>query len=101
MSFAIKRFPKGSDEYKRLEAAAAMLNVKSPTKSRYYVGETYFDFGQDWMWTTVLCDSNSKWGGGYQALNPREQEEILMCDMAELDGITNDVLSDKFCPDKL
>lgn len=100
MSFAIKRFPKGSDEYKRLEAAAAMLNVKSPTKSRYYVGETYFDFGQDWMWTTVLCNNGDKWGG-YQALNPAEQEEILLCGMEELDRITDDVLSDKFCPDKL
>lgn len=99
MSFAIARFPAGSDEYKRLSAAAAMLTVKSPKKSRYYVGETYFDYGQDWKWTTVLCDG-SEWGS-YQALNPREQEEILLCDMSELDKITNEVLADKFCPDHL
>ena len=100
MSFAIKRFPVESDEYKRLTAAAAMLTVKSPTKSRYYVGETYFDYGQDWKWTTVLCDNGSGWGD-YQALCPREQEEILLCNLSELDRITREVLQDKFCPDHL
>ena len=99
MSFAIKRFPVDSDEHKRLSAAAAMLTVKSPTQSRYYVGETYFDYGQDWKWTTVLCTGGT-WGD-YQALNPAEQEEILLCDMAELDRITSEVLADKFCPDHL
>ena len=98
MSWQISKFGPGTDERKKLSVAAAVLTAKSPNGYRYYVGETYFDYGQDWMWTTVLCEGDH-WGG-YQALNPREQEEILLADVNEIPAICDGVLADKFCPDK-
>lgn len=97
---AIKLYQNGSNEYKKLELAAAMLTYLSPNGYRYYVGETYFDYGQDWMWTTVLCDDHSKWGG-YQALCPREQEEIVLANgIDDIKFVALHVLADKYCPDR-
>lgn len=99
MNWAIKRFEPGSDEQKMLAVAAAVLTAKSPNGYRYYVGTTYFDYGQDWKWTTVLCEGD-KWGG-YQALNPREQEDILLADINDIPKICDEVLADKYCPDRV
>lgn len=82
---AIKVFKKGSEERAKLEAAAALLNVHQSRKGRYYVSETYFDYGQDWKWTTILCEKPDSVWGAFQALCPRDQEAILNAkDGAEL-----------------
>ncbi len=99
----IKVFDHKSREYELLEKLAMILTCKSPRKYRYLVGQTYFDYGQGWMWTTVLCDTGSAGiTGRYQALNPREQEEILQSDgsFEAVAAIADEVLADKFCPDK-
>lgn len=94
----IKTFKLGDPEFENLYKLADILTKKSPNKYIYYVGDTYFDLGQDWMWTTVLCRGN--WSS-YQALNPREQEEAILANSdAELEKIADSVLSDKYCPDK-
>lgn len=76
---AIKIFNRGSDEYNKLEAAAMLLDTF--TGKEHYVGETYFDYGQDWKWTTVL--QTSKEWGGVQVLTPRAQEDIITASNAE------------------
>ena len=63
-----------SDEYERLESAAVMLEELDDYKHEWVVGDTYFDFGQNWMWTTILY--SSEWGF-VQALYPADQEKIL------------------------
>lgn len=94
----IKTFKLGDPEFENLYKLADILTRKSPNKYVYYVGDTYFDLGQNWMWTTVLCRGN--WSS-YQALNPREQEEAILANSdAELEKIADSVLSDKYCPDK-
>ena len=94
----IKTFKLGDPEFENLYKLADILTRKSPNKYVYYVGDTYFDFGQNWMWTTVLCRGG--WSS-YQALNPREQEEAILANSdAELEKIADSVLSDKYCPDK-
>ena len=101
MSWGLKVFDHGSRERELLKIAAAVLTFKSPNGWRYYVDETYFDYGQDWKWTTVLCSGGSF--GGYQALNPVEQEEILLGEESfeYMGAIADKVLSDKYCPDKV
>jgi len=96
MSNTIKIFPRDSKEHKLLELAAALLTVKSPTQCRYYVGETYFDYGQDWMWTTILCNASD---GSYQALSPKAQELILNEQIEE--AVDKWVLGSKYCPDRI
>lgn len=68
----IKKFSVYSEEYRKLEAAANIMNVFA--KKSFFVGTCYFDAGQDWVWTTILYKSDY---GDVQALTPREQEEIL------------------------
>ncbi len=61
-------------EYAKLEAVAGMLTSFSPNNAVYEVEDVYFDYGQDWVWTTICRH-------GYhdcQVLNPRQWETIIM-----------------------
>lgn len=99
MSAFISTFKQESDEYLRLEIAALIMNRLSPNGWSYRVGETYFDFGQDWKWTTILCTGNKY--GSYQALYPKQQEDIIMASgIDEMVSIVNGIFADKFCPDR-
>lgn len=89
----IKVFDRESTEHKRLEVAASLMTLKSPCGYRYEVGETYFDFGQGWRWTTVLKVGKDGW----QALSPREQEDIVSGD---IDEAVESWLNDKYNPDR-
>lgn len=84
-------FYQGDEMYKKLERVASFLTAMSPRGFRYYVGETYLDYGQDWKWTTILADNGED---GYQALNPRQQERIFFADsISELHKIAEDILA--------
>ncbi len=98
MDAFIRIFDNGTEERDKLERIAHILTGLSPRGYHYRVGETYFDYGQDWVWTTVLCDGGDF--GGYQALNPAAQEEVILSDIAGLAGIAQKILRGKFCPDR-
>ena len=94
---SIKIFPRDSEEYEKLDRVATFLTAMSPNKYYYYVGKTYFDYGQDWKWTTILAqkNDNGSYGDSYQALNPREQEEIILANSdEELEEIARNILRD-------
>lgn len=79
-NYGISVFEAGSRDYKKLKLAADMLNDLEDEQGisryvNYHVDETYFDYGQDWMWTTIIADSKS--GHSVQVLSPRDQESIL------------------------
>ena len=100
----IKVYDEGSKEYELLEKAALILTFKSPKRYKYFVGETFFDYGQNWKWTTVLCYTGEHGVlDTYQALNPREQEEICLSDgsLESIVKIVDGILSDKYCPDRM
>ena len=71
----IKVFNYGSEEFKRLELACNLLN-EFDKEAKYRVGVTWFDFGQDWKWTTIIVEYDSKWSNGYQ-IDPKNHEDIL------------------------
>lgn len=72
----IKIWNRTTPEYKRLTRAATILTAYSPRKCVYKVEDIYFDYGQDWTWTTIVCyPPNDE--SGYQALYPAQQEKIL------------------------
>ena len=93
----IRTFRGWETGFSLLMAVAEVLNRKSPTKSEYTVGDTYFDYGQGWRWTTILCKTPR--GDVYQALNPREQGDILKG--ADPEAIADEILADKYCPDRI
>lgn len=76
---AIDVFSKDSNEYKRLEAAAKLIEAQ--TGKTCEVTETMFDAGQDWKWTTILIESGIKAFPMCQALDPKGQEDIVSGNM--------------------
>ena len=99
---AIRIFKNTDREYGMLSHMAALLTDLSPNRYQYYVGDTYFDFGQDWKWTTILChrpEDSSGWD--FQALNPALQEKIITADTPE--GVSEAVkayFNGPYCVDK-
>lgn len=96
----IKIFENGTEERDKLRRAAHILTGLSPNGWRYGVEETYFDFGQDWKWTTIICNNGGNFGG-YQALSPAAQERVILSTVAELPTVCAEILQGKFCPDKI
>lgn len=94
----IKTYVPDTAEYKALANAAAILTATSKKGVTYTVGDCYFDFGQDWIWTTILANNpNSEWGS-YQALCPRDYEKILRSD--DLLTTIAEIKADKYWSDK-
>lgn len=82
---------KTEQAYKNMEAVCGILNALCKTDTVYTVGVTYFDFGQDWKWTTII---NSH---GTQILSPREWEEIEKAlTIADLAFITENIRNGKY-----
>ena len=75
-------FAPGTPEYARLERAAEAIGSIPGIEAE--VGETWFDFGLGWRWTTVLAKPA---GTGpdrlVQALSPAAQAKILTADRAQ------------------
>ena len=88
----IASFAYGSEEYRKLETVAELLNMGSPNGYHYHVEKIFFDYGQNWKWTTILCEGN---GSEWQALCPREQEDIIFADtIKDLARVARKILND-------
>lgn len=84
--------------YKNLVAVASILDALSPNGYHYEVEDTYLDFGQNWMWTTITRDSS--WGG-CQVLCPRDWKLVVLATNADelLDAVKS-IISDEYFGDK-
>ena len=60
-----------------LEIAAKLLTRFNRKNYIYHVGETYFDFGLDWSWTTILAHDAANAERTWQALSPKEWKDII------------------------
>lgn len=82
--------------YENLLAVAAVLQATSKNEAKYVVRDVYFDFGQNWMWTTICRE-------GYhdcQILSPRQWEEIILSTAAsDLFECVKDIQEDKYFND--
>lgn len=75
----ITMFGERERAYSALQFAASYLNMRAADlgKSYWYtVEDCYFDFGQNWMWTTIIAHDPSM-GTSWQAIYPNMQERIL------------------------
>lgn len=71
----LKVFPPESIEFQQLQMAALLLNQMC-TDRQFHVEVTYYDFGQHWLYTTLIAtDSDSEMT--YQALQPKEQKILI------------------------
>ena len=79
----ISTFKPGSIQYKKLEQAAKMIQDRLGIIVK--VDDTWFDYGQKWMWTTLLGEDpdgiiygdSSAW----QLIYPPQQKEIIFGDL--------------------
>lgn len=94
-------FEPGQEEYELLEALADKLMELSPNGFKYWVDDTYLDYGSKWMWTTVLAEDTVSpyFQSTYQAISPAEW--LALMNGEDVTEIAEHVLSDKYCPDKI
>ena len=91
--------------YKNMVAVAAMLEATSVKGFHYYVNECYFDMGQNWMWTTILCRDKSLKPddvlASWQELSPRQWKAIeAATSVADLTAIVEDIQAGDYFMDK-
>ena len=99
MNNHIALFEQGSPEYNRLVAAANRMNTLSPRGLHYYVGDTYFDYGQGWMWTTILRVDDMF--GSVQVLCPAEQRNIVnAAKISDIEAAVERYFAGKWCTDR-
>lgn len=68
----IRTYAPGTPERENLKKAAQIFTII--TGKPHKVEDIYFDFGQNWMWSTITTESN--WGG-VQILYPADYESII------------------------
>lgn len=92
MANTIKVYPHDSNEFRALETVASELTKRSAAGFTYDVEDVYFDFGQDWMWTTIVVHtpSNESW----QTLCPRDHERIIYAQ--DLRPVIDDIKKDLY-----
>ena len=76
MAEFIRVYAPNSDEMVKLKLACYELERLSRHGTRYYVEETYFDFGQNWTYSAIIADKGN--GDTWQAVCPRDYERILL-----------------------
>ena len=92
----IKIYKPEDIEYQRLVDFCEELNVKTKEENlpaTFYVKNVYFDFGQNWMWTTICCNYLNpifEDDSSYQILNPKQHEIITMNYVTDLEEVFND-----------
>lgn len=75
MTETIRIYPNGTEEREALQRLADVLTIASKNGITYHVEETYFDYGQNWKWTTICAYRPD--GASWQILNPRNHAEII------------------------
>lgn len=98
---AERTFKRNDREWKNLNAVAKMLEALSENGYRYEVEDCYFDYGQNWMWTTIICH---KGGSGmldsWQVGCPRDWENIVLATTAdELAEVVKEIRAGKYFND--
>lgn len=90
---AIKVVGANTKAYKRLQAAATLINAEiEPSYGEAIVEETWFDYGGGMKWTTIIMRTHEGACGDYQMLNPFEQGQIMYGDLEDVCEAVKDVI---------
>lgn len=85
MAEIIREYGIREKEYKKLKLVAEFLNdiaLERKIGRFYEVKDTYFDYGQNWKWTTIIKE-DFKTDRTCQILSPKELKEIITTDSIE------------------
>lgn len=75
-----RTFNECDKEFKNLRRAANIMTTMSDSEDiKYVVRDCYLDYGQDWMWTTIIKVDYKETGilRECQELNPRDWKLIV------------------------
>lgn len=88
----IRTYAPDSEAVLKLKLACYELMNRNEHGTKFSVQDTYFDFGQRWMWTTIIAKRKN--GDTWQILSPRQHEDILNSD--DISQTVDDIMNDKF-----
>lgn len=85
--------------YDNMVEVAGLLTSTSINNWVYEVEDCYLDYGQRWMWTTIICHDNE--GDTHQVLNPAEWVQICNAKSdEELKQIVDSIKADEYFQDR-
>ena len=93
MSKNIAIWNRNSEEYKRLNALKALLEViimQNKFPIELSIQNTYFDIGQDWMWTNIIVYKNNS-HDSYQLLYPANHEKVIWGDIYDILEVAQEI----------
>lgn len=82
-----------SNAYTALEEVCRVLSMHYP-ECEFAIENIYFDYGQDWRWTNIVCYKPD--GYSFQVLNPKEFE--ILVETYNVDYVVELIESDKYWP---
>ena len=87
---------KNTIEYKKLKVFKSLLDViieQNNLPISVSIQDTYFDFGQGWMWTTIIVTelNNNSCLNSYQLLYPARHERIVFGDEDDILEVCHNV----------
>lgn len=91
MTEAIKIFKPDTKEAKRLNAAAKLIEAETGKECK--IEDILFDAGQNWMYTTILIESGMNMFPFMQALNPKQQSNIVYGTLDEFMQAVKEVIA--------
>ena len=99
----LRKLSQDEKGYKNLDAVARMLEASSANGYHYWVDDCYFDYGQDWWWSTILCrrvDRENNRIDSWQVLSPRQWKLVVGADgLDDLVEAIKDIKADKYFHD--
>ena len=89
MSKNITVWSKNSIEYQKLNIFKSFLDIiiiQNNLPITISIENTYFDVGQNWMWTTIIVNKTNcnSCLNSYQLLNPADHERIVFGDLQDI-----------------
>lgn len=76
---AIKVYERNTVEYAKLKFFADRVNHRVSHEYWMTIETIYFDYGSNWKYSAPIIE-RFKDDSSWQALNPREYEELINCD---------------------
>ena len=100
MESVFKVYEFDTEEFKKLEKFAEILEKASPTGCAYVVDNTYMDLGQNREWTTIIVYDRS-YQRSWQALSPAMYKRVLKAETPEdFLSLAIEYFADKDCQDR-
>lgn len=103
MSKYIRVYNKTEIGYQKLNILASYMTELSSDNTLYALENVYYDFGQNWWWTTIVAIR--LYDDSYQVLSPKNMEDLQTIPLDEnlffnIYKLAYEIMNGKFSLDK-